>query len=390
MALATRREKFAERLATRGLDGALLCHSRDVFYLAGTAQPAMLGVFRGAWHLFVRSGMGFVLRETDLDETAIVRERDPGTALLQLLGDAGSVRMGTELDLLTAREYLRLVEVAPGVTWNDISPDIMALRAIKEDGEVAAVERAAAALHQGHVAAAAWRPGMTELDASALVEDAHRRAGHEGTYFLRQRDFDMGRGPLASGPNIGRISGVVFTVSGVGLSPAVPAGASRREMQEGDLVVVDIPTCVDGYHADQTRTYALGRASDVARALHDGLRGVADRLIADLRPGMTAGGAYEIATAQAERVGIGDGFLAFPDGVRAHFIGHGVGLEANETPFLIGGSQAPLAAGMVLAIELHACDGPSGTLVKLEDMVLLEEDGARILNLSPRELTVIG
>ncbi|HEY5719573.1 MAG TPA: M24 family metallopeptidase, partial [Gammaproteobacteria bacterium] len=224
---------------------------------------------------------------------------------------------------------------------------------------------------------------------SAAIEHGHRLAGHEGAYFLRDTDFCMGRGPFASGENLGEISGVVFTISGVGLSPAVPAGASRRVMQRGDLFVVDIPTCVDGYHADQSRTYALGTAPARALELHAGLVEVADRLRAAMRPGWSAGQLYDSALEYAGQAGIGGEFLAFPNGKRAHFAGHGVGLEVNEPPFLSRGSKLELRAGMVLTSELHAW-ADDGTMVKLEDTVLLGPAGAELLTLSPRELTVLG
>jgi Xaa-Pro aminopeptidase len=71
---------------------------------------------------------------------------------------------------------------------------------------------------------------MTELELAAAVENAHRLAGHEGIFFIRQPDFFMSRGPITSGPNLFKISGVVYTITGVGLSSSVPAGPSQRKM----------------------------------------------------------------------------------------------------------------------------------------------------------------
>jgi len=327
------------------------------------------------------------VRDTGLDAPHLVVQRDPVTLVRQLF--APGARLGSELDLMTVATYRRLRGALEGGELVDLSPAILQQRMVKEPVELDAVRRACVAVDAGHRAALAGvRAGMSELQASAEIEHGHRLAGHEGAYFLRDTDFCMGRGPFASGENLGEISGVVFTISGVGLSPAVPAGASRRVMQAGDLFVVDIPTCVDGYHADQARTYALGHAPARALELHAGLVEVADRLRSDMRPGWSAGQFYTRSMEFAEHARIGGEFLAFPNGKRAHFAGHGVGLELNEPPFLGRDSKFELRADMVLTIELHAWGG-DGTMVKLEDTVLLGPEGAEMLTLSPRELTVL-
>ena len=387
MSTPRRIEILQTTLRERGLDAALLFHSRDVLYYTGTAQPAWLLVTPDDFVLGIRSGLEFAARDTGLAEPYLVTQRDPVTLLRQRL--APGARLGSELDLMTVATYRRLRGAVDDLELVDLSPGILHQRMVKEPAEIDAVRRACAAIDAGHRAALAGvRAGMSELEGSAVIEHGHRLAGHEGAYFLRDTDFCMGRGPFASGENIGDISGVVFTISGVGLSPAVPAGASRRVMQPGDLFVVDIPTCVDGYHADQSRTYALGHASPRAVALHAAVREVADRLREAVRPGWLAGQFYERALEYAARAGIEAEFLAFPNGKRAHFAGHGVGLEVNEPPFLSRGSKMELLAGMVLTIELHGC-ADDGTMVKLEDTVLLGPDGAELLTFSPRELAVL-
>ncbi len=381
-------EVLQQTLRERGLDGALLFQSRDVFYYTGTAQPSWLVVTPDDYVLGLRSGIDFARRDTGLDAPYLVEQRDPVTLLKQRF--APGARLGSELDMMNVATYRRLRSALDGGELVDLSPAILQQRMVKSEDELAAIRRACTAIDAGHRAAVAQvRAGMTELEASATIEHAHRLAGHEGEYFLRDIDFTMGRGPFASGENLAEISGVVFTVSGVGLSPAVPAGASRRVMQPGDLFVVDIPTCVDGYHADQSRTYALGEAPSRARELHDALVEVADRLRVGMRAGWTAGALFDHAMACAERAGIGSEFMNFPNGRRAHFVGHGVGLEINEPPFLSRGSKLELRAGMVLTSELHAW-ADDGTMVKLEDTLLLGPEGAELLTVSPRELTVLG
>lgn len=384
-------ERLQDHLRAVGMAAALLFHSRDVFYYTGTAQPAWLAVTPEDFRLYVRSGLDFARADTGWGDDRLTSARNPEAIAAAMFPNlAAGTPIGTEIDMMPVPLFDQVRRAFPRVDLVDLSPAILAQRALKSAAEVAAVEKACAAVDAGHQAAVREiHADMSELEASALMENAHRLAGHEGAYFMRQADFSIGRGPFASGPNIARISGIVFTVSGVGLSPAVPAGASRRRMAEGDLFVVDIPTCVEGYHADQSRTYAVARAAPRALDLHGRLKETADRTMADLRPGVTASEVFEMASRHAAAAGIGAEFLAFPGGKRSHFVGHGVGLELNEPPLLARGNPAPLAARMVLAIEMQAY--AEGILVKLEDTVLLrEEGGCRILTRSPRELMVVG
>ena len=227
-----------------------------------------------------------------------------------------------------------------------------------------------------------------KLELAAVVENAHRLAGHDGAIYLRPPDVIMARGPLASGPNLREISGVVFSITGRGLNPAWPTGPSRRVIQAGDLVLIDIPPCVNGYHADQTRMYCAGRPPEDVLSLYDRLLAVADYLILNLRPGLTAGQAYLMAETRAGDLGLGDSFMRFPSGARAHFVGHGLGLELNEPPLLVRGSGEVLRADMVLTVEMHVME-TEGYPLKIEDTILLTVNGARLLTKSPREMAMV-
>jgi Xaa-Pro aminopeptidase len=156
----------------------------------------------------------------------------------------------------------------------------------------------------------------------------------------------------------------------------------------GDRELVDIPACVEGYHGDQSRTYAVGEMSDGAEDLFCRLREVADSLIRSISPGMRSGEAFALAEARARELGIGDSFMAFESQARAHFVGHGIGLEVNEPPLLVRNGEMVLEAGMVLAIEMHVMVG-GGLTIKLEDTVHLTEKGIVLLSSSPRELTLV-
>ena len=377
-----------QRLAAGGLDAALLVYSRDVLYYTGTAQPSCLAVTPNDYTLYVRSGFDFALRDVFIPRERLAEERRLEKVLAGLLtGLAGKPpRVGAELDIVTAEQLEALRKAAPGVEFVNVSPVTLEQRKVKEPAEIGKLRRACDAIHAGHEAVlATLREGVTELELAAAVENAHRLAGHEGVFFIRLPDFFMSRGPIGAGPNLSQISGVVYTITGVGLSPAVPAGPSRRPIGRGETVVVDIPTLVEGYHADQTRTYCIGKAGQDVHALYNDLTAVADHLVGALRPGMTGRDVYRLARQKAGELGREAEFMSFGAGKASRILGHGIGLELNEPPILSEHDTSAIPEGCVVALDLHMMP-EAGGVVKLEDMVLDGRAGYEILTKTPRRL----
>ena len=388
MNLQGRVEVLQNRIKEQSLAGALLTYSRNIFYYTGTAQPAYLAVWPEDFQLFVRSGFDFAVRDVFIDKEKIEEERrlDNIAKKIFLKDKSGPDRIGTELDVLTVEQFGQFRKAFPNTDFLNISPLTLEQRMIKDASEIDRIRKACDAIHQGHEAVlTTLKDGVTELELAAAVENAHRLAGHEGIFFIRQPDFFMSRGPIASGPNLLRNSGVVYTITGVGLSPAVPAGPSKRKIEPGDIVIVDIPTLVEGYHADQTRTYFLGQAGEPVRAMYADLQAIADHLIAKIRPGMTCSDIYRMALEKAMALGREGQFQSFGKKKISRLIGHGIGLELNEPPIPSEYDHSPVKEGYVIALDLHMLDESRG-VVKLEDMILIGEDGNEILTKSPRKL----
>jgi len=184
-----------------------------------------------------------------------------------------------------------------------------------------------------------------------------------------------------------KVSGFSNTITGVDLSPAVPAGPSLRKIKSGDIIIVDIPTCHQGYHCDETRTYILGKASAEVTDLFKALRGISDNVIASLKDGIKCSELFGTAYSCARRLGVEDYFLGLTPR-KGNFIGHGIGLDANEPPVLFEKSDFVLRSNFVITIEIHLTHPEHGS-VKLEDMVLIKENGCEILSATERELFLV-
>lgn len=383
-----RLETLQRQIADQGLVGALIGYSRNIFYYTGTAQPSYLVVLPDEYSLYVRSGLDFALQEILIPKQKVKEERrleKISEVFLKRMEPSGS-RIGVELDILTAEQFLNMEKLFSGCCFVNISPFVLEQRKTKTPREIEEIRKACRVIDAGHEAVLSFlKEGITELELAAAVENAHRLAGHEGIFFIRQPDFFMSRGPITSGPNLFKISGVVYTITGVGLSPAVPAGPSRRKINAGELVIVDIPTLVNGYHADQTRTYCVGKAGKDVHSMFDDLKAIADHLIANIRPGITCRDIYLMAASKAHELGRQAQFQHFGGGRRSRLIGHGIGLELNEPPIPSEYDHSPVEEGFVIALDMHMLDEGSG-VVKLEDMILIGKTGNEILTTSPREL----
>jgi len=371
-------------MAEAGMDAALLVHPRDVLYYAGTVRPATLLVSHRHAALFVRRGFEHARRE------ATVARVEPMSGLSSIaeaaagLGLSGGT-LGTELDLIPAHLYRRLTEVFPAWSLADISPLVLAQRAVKDEGEIAATRRAAAVADAGQrIVPQAIAPGMSELALAAEVEAAIRRAGHEGFQPLRHPGARGASILLMSGENLAIRGGHGLVVTGGGLSPAMPYGPSRRVLGPGDLVVVDIGATCEGYTADESRTFVVGEATPPQRALFAVARAAQEATFEALHPGASIADLYaaaEAVVAQGAPPHFPPASLTLPG-----FVGHGVGLELDEPPVLWPHDGAHLEAGMVLAIEIEVSASDRDMMVKLEDTVVVRPDGAEILTAAPREL----
>ena len=215
-----------------------------------------------------------------------------------------------------------------------------------------------------------------------------RRAGHEGVIFQRRWDARLpAEGALASGDNLTTMSRGPITVTGVGLSEAFPMGASKRRLERGDLVNVDLGLNLAGYHGDIARTYAVGELPDGIAPLATACREIQDVALAAIRPGVSSESVYDAALAAARRLGVEDSFMGYGE-LKGPYIGHGIGLELDEPPVLGPGVDTPLEAGMVLAVEPKLIS-PAFGAVNIEDDVVVTADGCELLGDLPRSVFVV-
>jgi Xaa-Pro aminopeptidase len=265
-------------------------------------------------------------------------------------------RLGVEADRVTWAQAERLRALLEGVALVPASGLVEAERLCKDTGERALLERACRITADTLAdVAGALRPGLSERRVARMVEDGLRDRGADDRAFATI---------VASGPN--------------GAGPHHVAG--QRLLAAGDLVTIDAGALVDGYHADMTRTVAIGAVDPLLARAYEAVRVAQAAGVEAVRAGVTAG-AVDVATREVLTE------AGFADAIR-HPTGHGVGLEIHEPPILRQGETATLPAGAVVTVEPGVyLTGLGG--VRIEDTVAVADTGCEVLTAAPTDLLTV-
>ena len=173
-------------------------------------------------------------------------------------------------------------------------------------------------------------------------------------------------------------------MGGLGLSPAFPVGASTKAMKAHEPILVDFGICYQGYQADETRMFSIGRMPKKFLDAYKACKEIHDAVLSEARPGADCERLFINTLAMAEKLGYKDSYLG-PPGLQTRFIGHGIGLELNEFPFLAMGRRHPLEAGMTFAVEPKIVFPGEGS-VGLENTVVVRDGGCEILTPLEQEI----
>ncbi len=285
---------------------------------------------------------------------------DPIELVASAIGGASTLAIG---DHTWSRFLVALGDRLPGATWKTAGSVVGPLRAVKDDAEIAALQRAADgvdrvafALQSGEIPLI----GRTEADISA---ELGRRVIAEGH---RKVNFAI----VASGPN----------------ASSPHHHASDRVIQPNEVVLCDFGGTTaeagggPGYCSDITRCVYTGEVPQEFVESYQTLFDAQAAGVAAATVGRPAGEIDGVVRGLMEEGGLGKWFL--------HRLGHGIGVEAHEDPYLVGGNTEPLVAGNAFSIEpgFYVADKWGA---RLEDIVVATADGPRPLNTADRNLAVV-
>jgi Xaa-Pro dipeptidase len=238
-----------------------------------------------------------------------------------------------------------VAKAATGITLTSGTPVTAGCRMIKDDHELELMQLASNVTLKAYEAAyRSLKEGMTQNDFARLVSSAHARLGFEG----------------GAGVQVGEFS-------------ALPHGSiTPQVVKEGTILLIDGGCNIEGYQSDLSRTFVLGKATDKMKQVFDIERKAQDAALAAAKPGVPC----EAVDAAARKVivdaGYGPDYKYF-----THRVGHGIGMDWHEWPYLVRGNTTPLRPGMTFSDEPGIyLRGEFG--VRLEDDMVITENGARL------------
>ncbi len=356
---AGRRDRARQRLGDMSASHLLVTDPVNVRYLTGFTGS------NGQLLLGAEASVDRLITDPRYDERAAascpdldrILDRDPLGATLALAPGAALL---VEASHLSWRQGMKLTESArdAGVTVKDADGIVESLRLTKDTAELARLA-VACRITQDTLA---WlfsevvAVGRTEAELALRLERAFIDAGADGVAFPSI---------VASGPNA-----------------AIPHHEpTARQLAHGDLLTIDCGAEVDGYHADHTRTVAIGHLDTELAEVHETVRRAQEVGRAAVVPEASGGEVDAAARRVIEEAGYADAFV--------HGTGHGVGLQIHESPSVGQGSAATLRPGMALTVEPGIyLPGRGG--VRIEDtLVVTAEAPAQELTDTPRELLVL-
>ena len=347
-------------MADQEVDAAYVTDPISIAYLTGVhAQPferlMALAVHTNGATLIVPAleRENAVRSASDIGVVSWRDGEDPYVLVRDVLKGVG--RVAVEKQHLTVRAAESLRAMTGTVELVDLGAEIRSLRRVKNAAELEQLRRAAAITD---VATAdilgRLRIGQSELEVASMLAASISAAG--GTLSFE-------------------------TLVQFGPHSALPHHTpAERRLEPGDLVLLDFGAAYDGYRADTTRMAVAGEPSERQLAIHSTVLAAHDAAIAAARAGVTAGEVDAAARTVIAEAGWAENFI--------HRVGHGLGLEAHEDPSLDPGAITVLAAGMVVTIE-PGIYIPGWGGVRIEDDVVVEAKGCRLLTHADRSLHVI-
>jgi len=341
--------RLLPRLEKAGLDAILVSDTSNRRYLSG---------FNGsAGYLLVTAKASLLL--VDFRYTEQAKLQAPGWEVLQikgapqnflpeLLAGQGVKALGLEATHVSLAAYTLLQSaLKDGPRLVPTEGLVEGLRLVKEPGELALLERAAGISDRAvENVIPLLRPGTGEDELAWEIEKSMRENGSEPLPF----EPIVASGPQSSMPH---------------------ARATTRKLRENEPVVIDIGARVQGYGSDLTRTFTVGEADAQFRRVYSVVLEAQETALSGIRPGMKGEEADRLAREVIEKAGFGESF--------GHGLGHGVGLGPHEGPRLGTNSPDVLEEGMAFTVE-PGIYIPGWGGVRIEDMVVLERDGPRLLS----------
>ena len=378
--LRIRFKRVQKMLAEAGSDAALISTDVNIYYLTGI-------VFSGFMYIPAEGNpLWFVQRPSGLIGEHIIYIRKPEEipGMLKERNILLPEYLLLETDQITHNEFLRIESAFRPVRTGNMTALLRKARMIKTPWEIEQF-RFSAAKHAEvyRIIPSLFRKGMSEIAFQVEIERVMRQHGSIGMFRTFGSNMNIFMGSLLSGKNADTPSPFDFALGGSGIHPCIPIGASNDLIREESTIMIDFAGNFTAYMTDMSRTYSFGKLPEIAYRAHRVSMDMHRRLMDETKPGTACSDIYNQTLETAGKSGFSANFMGYSQ--QAKFTGHGVGLEINEPPVLMGRSDDLLQPGMVFAFEPKFVLPDIGA-VGIENTYLVTDTGIEKLTVLEEEI----
>ncbi len=352
-----RLEKLGKRIKVEDLDGIFLIKDSNIRYITGFTGSDSYAVISEISRGFITDSRYTEQAESECKGFEVIRWRSPAPGLIETIQSTcnryGIKRLGFEKDWVTFDLYEKLSNGLNGIVLVPTLGLVEGIRYIKDESEIECIRKAARIADEAFEEILEFiKPGVTEKDIERELQYTIKKKGAE----------DIGFPTIVAS---GRRSS---------LPHAIP---SDRKIEKGDFITLDFGAMYKGYRSDMTRTVVVGEADGKQKEIYDIVKAAQAEGEKAIKAGVSGRVPDDCARGYIKAAGYGDFF--------GHGLGHGVGLDIHEEPFMSSSCEKTLAEGNVITVE-PGIYLPDWGGVRIEDTVLVKADGIEILTKSSKEL----
>jgi len=361
------------------LDISFIFGRADMFYYSSIGQDGFLSI--GSENIrYINRNLELARELTNLD----VRHMYSFRVFKDIWKDIEPEKIGLELDILPYKtvQYIKASLNNPEIV--DISTSLRKFRSVKSEKEQELMKSAAKQTDESfELARNIIKVGMSEIELAVEIDKYLRREGHPGWVQIRKFDHNYtSNSYVMTGESTRHLNGGFGPVSGQGLCRYHMNGPSNRKIKNGDAVLIDTTGVFEGYTADETRTFFMGKINEKYANAHEICEQIQELIPKIMTNGTSVLDIYNEILELVELNNLTNNFMGIGKD-RLKFLGHGVGLELDEFPILTPGYKDPIKTGQIIAVEpKFIFDNPKGGL-GIEDTWIVQAKSAEKITKYP-------
>ena len=343
-------------LDEKTVNAVLISKPANLRYFSGFTGDSTVLIITRKKNILVTDGRYIEQAKLEAPKFEIVEQTENlWKKVIEVLTEIGLLSVGFESNELRVNQYDKLKELMPNLKLTPLSLD--ELRQVKDETEISKIEIACEIADKAFGEIIKFiRPGLREIDVAAELEHIMRKLGSQ------KPAFD--------------------TIVASGLRGCLPHGiASEKIIRAGEFVTMDFGAIYSGYNSDITRTVFVGRVDERQRKLYNAVLNAQYLGLKTIKPGISGKEVDAIVRAELEK----DGFEKY----FTHGLGHGVGIEIHEEPRLSKHSTCEALKANMIVTDEPGVYIPNYGGIRIEDTVVVTEDGCKPLTKSPKHLIQI-